>query len=114
MPLVWPTRIYGKVLLAVLSVGKSYTITNAMVKVYDGEYMLTTLKNRLTIAAADDLPETISAELIKVLTDAAVIAVRNLQSITLCSVQQRKADSIGGISIQYLCGIAFHCVTYCL
>jgi len=66
-----------------VSAGKSY-IRNAMVKVYNGEYTLTTPKNGLVITHIEDLPVVTNPKPPKSLSDAVVIGVRSLQSTTQC------------------------------
>ena len=56
-----------------------------MVKLFNDEYTLTTPKSGLTIEEIEDLSGVISAvSTLKLLTDAKVIAVRNLQSQHMC------------------------------
>lgn len=76
-----------------LTVGKTYSLHNVMVKCYCEEFCLTTPKAGMTITEIENLPKVVEVvpqnNSIKEFTNAKVVAVRNLQRIRSCRVYKK-------------------------
>ena len=71
--------------IGTLTLGKTYVISNAMVKIYNEQHSLTTPKDdTLKVEEAEDIPSVIPIKTKRSLCNAQVIGVRTLKSKILC------------------------------